>query len=260
MMFEAGRLAAHMMQLTTFTAFGSIPGAETALFSACEDGKRKFITELVEWASAYCDEVPFPMTALPLRRILDRLHEADFTVGDLGEMLRNAAERLRDEAGTLKLFRIQLDRVKYYETQQPFGLDVANNFPSVSFDALEACRCFALYRSTACVFHLMRVLEIGLHAFADRFGVASDRTNWHNIIEGIEKAVRNLGIDPTTRPPDWKDQQEFFSQAASHFMIFKDAWRNYTAHERGKFTEDEAETILINVRSFMQKLATQLHE
>jgi hypothetical protein len=69
-----------------------------------------------------------------------------------------------------------------------------------------------------------------------------------------------MGIDPTTRPANWKDQQEFFSQAASHFMILKDAWRNYTAHERGKFTEEEAETILINVRSFMQKLATQLHE
>ena len=258
MMFEAGRLAAHMMQLTTFTAF-SLPGVETGLFSGLDEGTRRYITELVEWASAYCDEVPFSMTALPLRRILDRFQEADFTVGELSEMLRNATERLRDEAGTLKLLRIQLDRVKYYETQQPFGLDVANNFPSVSFDALEACRCFALHRSTACVFHLMRVLEIGLHAFADRFGVASDHTNWHNIIEGIEKAVRNMGTDPT-RAVDWKDQQEFFSQAASHFMNLKDAWRNYTAHERGKFTEDEAETILANVRSIMQRLATKLQE
>ena len=259
MMFEAGRLAAHMMQLTTITAFG-IPGVESGLFSALEESQRKYITELVEWASAYCDEVPFPMTALPLRRILDRFHEADFTVGDLSEMLHNATERLRDEAGALKLLHIQLDRVKYYETQQPFGGDVSNNFPSVSFDALEACRCFALSRSTACVFHLMRVLEIGLHAFARSFGVASDRTNWHNIIEGIEKAVRNMSTDPATRTVDWKDQQEFFSQAASHFMLLKDAWRNYTAHERGKFTEDEAETVLISVRSFMQKLATHLHE
>src|ERR1035437_9874974 len=121
MMFDAGRLAAHMMQLTGFTAF-DIPGAETILFSASgEDKHRKYITEFVDWAAAYCDEVPFPMTALPLRRILDSLHEADFTVGDLGEMLLNATERLRDEAGTLKLLRIQLDRVKYYETQQPFG-------------------------------------------------------------------------------------------------------------------------------------------
>jgi hypothetical protein len=109
------------------------------------------------------------------------------------------------------------------------------------------------------VFHLMRVLEIGLTVFATRFNVPSSHTNWHNIIEGIEKAVRDMPNDPQ-RSPDWKDQQEFFSQAASYFMIVKDAWRNYTAHMRGKYTEEEAETMLINVRGFMQKLATRLHE
>jgi hypothetical protein len=72
-------------------------------------------------------------------------------------------------------------------------------------------------------------------------------------------AVRNMGNGPD-RAPDWKDQQEFFSQAASHFMIIKDAWRNYTAHARGKYTDDEAETILINVRSFMPKLSGKLYE
>jgi hypothetical protein len=36
MMFEAGRLAAHMMQLTTLTAF-SLPGMETGLFSGLEE-------------------------------------------------------------------------------------------------------------------------------------------------------------------------------------------------------------------------------
>ena len=47
-------------------------------------------------------------------------------------------------------------------------------------------------------------------------------------------------------------------------MVVKHAWRNYTAHVRanmgGKYTDEEAETILINVRGFMQKLATRLHE
>ena len=61
-------------------------------------------------------------------------------------------------------------------------------------------------------------------------------------------------------PADWKDQLEFFSQAASYFMVVKDAWRNYTAHARGRYDEDEAEGILRNVRGFMQKLATRLHE
>jgi hypothetical protein len=105
----------------------------------------------------------------------------------------------------------------------------------------------------------MRVLEIGLSVLAKRFGIASDHTNWHNIIEPVEKAIRGMGSDPA-KLPDWKEQQEFFSQGASHFMFLKDAWRNYTAHARGKYTDEEAETILINIRAFMQKLATRLHE
>jgi hypothetical protein len=123
----------------------------------------------------------------------------------------------------------------------------------------EAGKCHALHRSTACVFHLMRVLEIGLSVFAALFGVSASHTNWHNIIEGIEKAVRNMPSDPN-KSANWKEEQEFYSQAAGHFMVLKDAWRNYTAHARGKFTEEEAETMFINVRAFMQKLATRLHE
>jgi hypothetical protein len=42
--------------------------------------------------------------------------------------------------------------------------------------------------------------------------------------------------------------------------VVKDAWRNYTAHLRGKYDDQEAEDMLANVRGFMQKLATRLHE
>jgi hypothetical protein len=43
-------------------------------------------------------------------------------------------------------------------------------------------------------------------------------------------------------------------------MFLKDAWRNYTAHARGKYTEEEAKLIIENTRAFMQKLATRLSE
>jgi hypothetical protein len=36
--------------------------------------------------------------------------------------------------------------------------------------------------------------------------------------------------------------------------------RNYTAHARGKYDPGEALDMLGNVRGFMQKLATRLHE
>ncbi|MFZ1980558.1 MAG: hypothetical protein WAU61_04570, partial [Smithella sp.] len=47
-----------------------------------------------------------------------------------------------------------------------FGDFVNAKFPSASFDIIEAGNCFATARYTACVFHLMRVLEIGLSTLA----------------------------------------------------------------------------------------------
>jgi hypothetical protein len=57
---------------------------------------------------------------------------------------------------------------------------------------------------------------------------------------------------------DCKEQQEFYSQAISHFGILKDAWRNYTMHTRGFYTEEQAELIFENVKAFMQKLAPRM--
>jgi hypothetical protein len=75
----------------------------------------------------------------------------------------------------------------------------------------------------------------------------------------IEKKIREKGAE-SGKGPTWKEDREFYAQAASHFMMVKDAWLNYTAHARGKYDGPEAELILRNVRAFMQKLATRLSE
>lgn len=199
------------------------------------------------------------MAAKQAKRIVDEL-DAGTPISELAAAMDDLRLRVKDELETIYAFALNAAQADLYEPSEPlFGKDVNDKFTSTAYDIAEAGKCCALHRSTACVFHLMRVLERGLVVFADTFGVPSNHANWHNIIEGIEKKVRDIGNDPN-RATDWKDQQEFYSQAASNFMLFKDAWRNYTAHVRGKYTEEEAEIIFISVRAFMQKLATRLHE
>jgi hypothetical protein len=219
-------------------------------------------TEALDECFNLCSALDLPMSALHAHQLQVQTveHPQQLTNRETERMAAMLSVTIENELSLRSFLAVSPDKAKFYEANfEPFGKAVTISFPSTSFDAGEANRCFALNRSTACVFHLMRVLEIGLRVFADRFGVPSDHTNWHNIIEGVEKAVRNMGSDPS-RPSDWRHQQEFFSQAANHFMFVKDAWRNYTAHARGKYTDEEAETLIINVRAFMQKLATRLHE
>jgi hypothetical protein len=142
-----------------------------------------------------------------------------------------------------------------------FGERVNKAFPSANFDIHNASICLAASIATAAVFHLMRVLEIVLSVLGNKFGVSLANTNWAPAIEEIESKIRAMHKDPVWKAlPDCKEQQTFYSQAASYFGIIKDAWRNHTMHTRGKYTEQEAEHIYNSVKAFTQKLAERLSE
>jgi hypothetical protein len=55
---------------------------------------------------------------------------------------------------------------------------------------------------------------------------------------------------------DWKEQQKFCSQAATHFMFLKEGWRNHVIHVRDvPYDEGRARSVFGHVREFMQALA-----
>ena len=91
---------------------------------------------------------------------------------ELFENLDRITERIEDEMDGILFFFVQQDRVKYYETAEKlFGEEVIKSFPSTMVDIEEAGKCLAVGRGTACVFHLCRVLELGLRATAKRLGI-----------------------------------------------------------------------------------------
>jgi hypothetical protein len=179
---------------------------------------------------------------------------ANMSARDMVTRIEEIERTIKREMRSILFMYVPADRAARYNKPELFGPVVAAKFPSAKFDIAESGNCFATGRFTACVFHLMRALEVSLAGFAGIFQVPADHTNWHNIIESLESKIRDMG-KATIKAPAWKEKQEFYSQAANSFMFFKDAWRNYTAHARGKYTELEADTIYRNVNAFMQKLA-----
>lgn len=218
--------------------------------------------EALERCQQLCEDLDLPMSALLSKQFAGQIatYKSKFTDRETERMAAQVSQSVENELSLRAFFAISPDKTKLYsDAVEPFGAAVAVAFPSISFDAGEANRCYALGRNTACVFHLMRVMEIGLAAAAARFSVSAAHANWETIINQIEKGVSGIEKDPN-RSPDWKDEREFYSQCVSHFRVVKDAWRNYTAHARGKYDEQEAFDMLGNVRAFMQKLSTRLHE
>ncbi len=99
----------------------------------------------------------------------------------------------------------------------------------------------------------MRILERRLGSLATKFSVDFSHTNWHNVIEEVEKKIRKMD---SSFGADWKEQQKFCSQAATHFMFLKEGWRNHVMHVRDvPYDEGRALSVFGHVREFMQALA-----
>jgi hypothetical protein len=140
------------------------------------------------------------------------------------------------------------DRAAFYDAKESFGKDVNAKFPEIQFDLVEAGNCYAAGRGTAVVFHLMRIMEIGVQRFGDKLGVSfAAEKNWQNILDEINKKMKGL-------PP--KDPQTVMMvEASSNLYAVKLAWRNEVMHPKDTYTLEEADNLIRQVRIFMQQLS-----
>jgi hypothetical protein len=170
------------------------------------------------------------------------------------DALRRIDENLADELETRRFLYVPTRAVEYYET--PFaGWGAAlDNFP-IRFDVGEAGKCYALGRHTACVMHLMRVLEEGLKAFARHCGVTwtADVHSWDTIIRRINERIRTI-------PGERKADQQRLSEISAHLRLAKDAWRDYVMHKPVEYGEETARDIFASVKAFMRDLDKELAE
>ena len=170
------------------------------------------------------------------------------------ELRRRIADELKG-----KVFFYISDHVGLLSDSMPFGEQVDEAFPSARYDISEAGRCLALRRSTACVLHLMRALEVALASLAAALGQSMTASTWNKILRVLETEIRSR--DKKALGEKWSaEDEQFFAEAATHFTLIKNAWRNNAMHGRDKYTEEQAEEIYDCVRSFMNHLSGRLSE
>ena len=246
----------------------TVPG-DTPIFALPRDlddkARNKALPKLKRVAAEF-DAIGLRITAETTLEVVAELEESShrhnfqWLIDQVGAIQRLSKKEIEGKA----FFYVPAERMKFFprlNNPHIFGSAVGNAFPGAMQDIGESGICLALDRGSSCVFHLMRVLEIGLTVLGAKFSVSLAHTNWAPAIEEIESKIRDMHKDPAWKAlPDCKLQQEFYAQAATHFGILKDAWRNYTMHVRGFYTEEQAERIFENVKGFMQKLAERLSE
>ena len=168
--------------------------------------------------------------------------------------------RLVDEVRERRFVGLNRELGALFNSQQ-FPADVRAKFPSAIFEIDEAANCLALERSTACVFHLMRVMEIAVRATAACLGVPDptkpSEKNWGHMFGAIKAGMQHKWPNATDR---MSGDGQLFEGLMASLEAVKNPWRNATMHVENTYTVAEADRIRHAVEGLMITMAKRFDE
>ncbi|HLK64634.1 MAG TPA: hypothetical protein VKU19_14415 [Bryobacteraceae bacterium] len=163
---------------------------------------------------------------------------------------------------------------------KPFGQEVHDKFITARYDSEETALCIVAGASTAAVFHMMRVTEIGVKQLGKHMGLSRVKEVQHPKPGGLLKKPKirftpiencvwekiqdqlRLKIESRLkglRPGPSKDKKTSqYGSILADFQGFKIAWRNHVMHGRREFSEPEAFQVLGHVGRFMMSISELL--
>lgn len=223
--------------------------AEAALDRQLSAEDRSGYCEFMSAVEKQCNAIGLKMSVIATSRAKSKAESPDFgfTNRDADKELEKVDERIRDEMAGHLFMHVPQGQADYYDQKELFGLQVNTKFPGIQFDMVEAGNSYAAGRATACVFHLMRIMEVGVQEFGNKLGVPlANEKNWQNILDEINKAIRVLPKSLHTVE---------MSQVSANLYAVKVAWRNEVMHPKDTYTLEEAENLIRQVKIFMGQLA-----
>lgn len=138
---------------------------------------------------------------------------------------------------------------------------VLKRFPEVAHDVTETAHCYSLARNAACIFHSMKIAEVGLRTLAKTFRPKItlrrhiDHSDWGEILKKFKEKTEAAQQRP--RSSARQKSLEFFSKAADKCDFMNNVWRRENSHARlGKgYPDIEALQVMTYTREFMEMLA-----
>jgi len=164
-------------------------------------------------------------------------------------------ERIIDDLEKTNFLFVPSSKEKYYQNKNLFGESIGNSFPKAAEDISRAGSCFALDQNTACVFHLMRVMEHCVQRFGRKLRVALDpaKESWHQIMLHVNTKITSMpGGKNATRAQNKKKQD--YAMAAGRLDHVRIVWRNDVMHPKATYDESEAREVLNAVEAFLNSV------
>jgi hypothetical protein len=208
-----------------------------------------------------------------VRKVQEYLQRTSGNFSEFTELLKELRRRIVEDLEDRVFFHVYPHKIDQFFKRDEngqltprtapdlFGQEITTRFPGTLYDVEEAAKCFVCSRYTACVFHLMRVMEVGLRALGQSLGDPSLdpslNPTWERILKRCDTELQKSLRD---RSAEWKTDERFFAEATANLRVVKDAWRNPTTHVEAKYDEERARDVWNAVLAFMRHLAIKLSE
>jgi hypothetical protein len=202
-------------------------------------------------SATLCEQMGLPVS----KRTIENMMVDCKTVEDLHRAVQQVYATIAIELEGRKYYGPLPDLAKYYDQPKLFGAEVFDHFETANDDIYEAGMCLALERPTACVMHLMRVLEVGLASLANVLAIRK-QNDWGRYIKEIGDELDRRAKASGARSED----EQFYSEAAANFDRLRRAYRNPSMHADKSYSQERAEEILIAVKSFMRHLPPRVFD
>lgn len=209
------------------------------------------------------DKIGAKLACVSAERLYGRVLEDPCTVTlvELSDALKDIESRFADHLSFVKLFVIPEDRTILFGGAE-FLLKpaTAQLYTTLWFDCEEAAKCLCLGRSTACVFHAMRMLEIAIAAISKRLAIpdpAKVDRSWGNMLKAIKEKIDELHpIKRRSVGCEGSKLEEIYVTLDA----VKGPWRNGTMHVESVYTEEEARHILTCASQLLDRMAAMFDE
>jgi hypothetical protein len=190
-----------------------------------------------------------------------------FDSSSMAAELRSLEGDIASDMMDCMFVQVVKDASLFFENPELLGAAVLKGFPICQEDIVSAGNCIAVGLGTAAVFHLMRIAEMGLRAFARHLGllrviedkkkgktIPMEYAQWEKILKQLGEKIESKLL-PMKRGPSKQKKQEFYYSALNEVSSFKDAWRNHVMHVRQTYSLEDAAAVTAHVGRFMASLA-----
>ena len=219
-------------------------------------------------------DVDFPQTRDRMARLRtsNDTHSRQISI-DVYADLKTARETFEDELNKHNFIYIPKDRQHFINNPNLFGVEVSENFPSIKVELENAGNCYASDNHTACVFHLMRAVEIGGKALLSFMKATKHLSRakggtkpkpislctWGDLKNAMKKALDEQHSLAITSPQK-KAKYQFCNEAVETFGHFQHAWRDKVSHSNVIYDKYYAQKIISSTERFLKHLATKIEE